>query len=39
MRHLDLGQVVLEQRAERGGKGGEAVFASLARYRAKMPEN
>jgi hypothetical protein len=31
MQRLDPGQVVLEQRGERGGKGGEPVFVALAR--------
>jgi hypothetical protein len=31
MQRLDPGQVVLEQRSERGGKGGEPVLVALAR--------
>lgn len=31
MQRLDPGQVVLEQRGERGRKGGEPVLVALAR--------
>jgi len=31
MQRFHPGQVVLEQRGERGGKGGEPVFVALAR--------
>ncbi len=31
MQRLDPGQVVLEQRRQGGGKGGEPVFVALAR--------
>ena len=31
MQRLDPGQVVLEQRGERGGKGGEPVLVAFAR--------